>query len=398
MVDSVSAATLSSALLLALRRVLGEGAPVSLHEPEFRGNEWPYVRECIDSGWVSSVGKYVDEFERRLAEVTGARYAVAVVNGTSALQVALRLAGVNPGDEVLSPALTFVGTANAIAHAGAVPHFVDSSETTLGLDPMRLDEHLGRVARRAPEGLINAQTGRRIAAILPMHAFGHPVDLYGLVEVGARYGLPIVEDAAESLGSTYHGRSAGTFGLMGVLSFNGNKIVTTGGGGAIITDDPAIAQAAKHLTTTAKQPHRWAFVHDEVAWNFRLPNINAALGVAQLERLPDMLARKRRLAEDYRRAFGAVDGLRFVSEPAGTVSNYWLNAVMLDQPNMAVRDALLLAANDAGFHCRPAWTLLHKLPMYAQCPRADLSAAIAIEAGLVNLPSSARHADAPAAQ
>jgi len=385
---------LATPLLAALRQVLGEGGPVPLHEPEFRGNEWAYVKECLDTGWVSSVGKYVDEFERRIAELTGARHAVAVVNGTAALHVALHVAGVRAGDEVLVPALTFVGTANAIAHCGAVPHFVDSCDATLGIDPQRLAAHLQAATRTTPAGPVNAATGRRIAAVLPMHAFGHPVDLDGLLEVSARFGIPVVEDAAESLGSTYRGRHTGTFGLLGVLSFNGNKIVTTGGGGAIVTDDAALAREAKHLTTTAKLAHRWEFVHDEVAWNYRLPNINAALGCAQLERLPDMLARKRRLAESYRRAFEAVAGLSFVGEPAGCESNYWLNAVRLERPGMAERDALLAAANDAGFHCRPAWTLLHKLPMYADCPRADLSAALAIEASLVNLPSSARHADA----
>lgn len=388
---------LSTALLAGLRQVLGEGGPVALHEPEFRGNEWAYVKECIDTGWVSSVGRYVDEFERRLAELTGARHAVAVVNGTAALHVALHLAGVREGDEVLVPALTFVGTANAISHCGAVPHFVDSSQATIGLDPAALAAHLQEASRKGPEGLVNARTGRRIAAILPMHAFGHPVDLDALMEVSARFGLPVVEDAAESLGSTYRGRHTGTFGLLGVLSFNGNKIVTTGGGGAIVTDDAGIAKAAKHLTTTAKLPHRWEFVHDAVAWNYRLPNLNAALGCAQLERLPDMLARKRRLAEAYRRAFAGAGGLSFVAEPAGCASNYWLNAVRLAQPDMAARDALLAAANDAGFHCRPAWTLLHKLPMYAGCPRAPLPVALALEASLVNLPSSARHADAAGA-
>lgn len=387
--------TLATALLAGLRRVLGEAGPVPLHEPEFRGNEWAYVKECLDTGWVSSVGKYVDEFERRLAELTGARHAVAVVNGTAALHVALHVAGVRAGDEVLVPALTFVGTANAVSHCGAVPHFVDSSEATLGLDPGRLAAHLGTVSRRTPQGLENAATGRRIAAVLPMHAFGHPVDLDGLLEVSARFGIPVVEDAAESLGSTWRGRHTGTFGLLGVLSFNGNKIVTTGGGGAIVTDDAALARAAKHLTTTAKLPHRWEFVHDEVAWNYRLPNLNAALGCAQLERLPDLLSRKRRLAEAYREAFAGVPGLSFVGEPAGCRSNYWLNALRLAKPDMAERDALLAAANDAGYHCRPAWTLLHKLPMYAACPRADLAVALALEASLVNLPSSARHADAP---
>lgn len=380
-----------AAFVATLRKVLGAAtAPIPLHEPEFAGNEWRYVKECIDTGWVSSVGKYVDEFERRLAELTGARHAVAVVNGTAALQVALHVAGVRPGDEVLVPALTFVGTANAVAHCGAIPHFVDSAEATLGLDPRALDAYLAKAARREAGELRNAASGRRIAAIVPMHAFGHPVDLEGLVEVCGRHGIPIVEDAAESIGSTYRGRHTGTFGLMGVLSFNGNKIITTGGGGAILTNDADIARRAKHVTTTAKRPHKWEFVHDEVAWNFRLPNVNAALGCAQLEQLPGFLARKRRLAESYRQAFRDAKGVAFVAEPEGTESNYWLNAVRLHAPDFALRDQLLGAANDAGFHCRPAWTLLHKLAMYRECPRAPLPVAEALEASLVNLPSSPR--------
>jgi perosamine synthetase len=387
--------SLAGSFLAGLRQVLGNGTPIALHEPEFRGNEWAYVKECIDTGWVSSVGKYVDEFERRLAELTGARHAVAVVNGTAALQVALELAGVQPRDEVLTPALTFVGTANAVAHCGGTPHFVDSSEGTLGLDPKALEAHLKEATERTAGELRNKRTGQRIAAILPMHAFGHPVDLEGLMDVAARYNLPIVEDAAESLGSTYRGRHTGTFGKLGVLSFNGNKIITTGGGGAILTDDPVLGRRAKHLTTTAKQPHRWAFNHDAVAYNFRLPNLNAALGCAQLERLPDLLQRKRRLAETYRRAFEGIPGFAFVREPEGSHSNFWLNAVLLDGADMEVRDELLATANDAGYHCRPVWTLLHKLPMFRECPRAALPVSERLEASLINLPSSAGLAPAP---
>jgi perosamine synthetase len=370
--------SLAGSFLAGLRQVLGDGTPIALHEPEFRGNEWAYVKECIDTGWVSSVGKYVDEFERRLAELTGARHAVAV-----------ELAGVKPGDEVLTPALTFVGTANAVAHCGGTPHFVDSNEGTLGLDPRALEAHLKAATERTAGELRNKRTGQRIAAILPMHAFGHPVDLEGLMDVAARYNLPIVEDAAESLGSSYRGRHTGTFGKLGVLSFNGNKIITTGGGGAILTDDPVLGRQAKHLTTTAKQPHRWAFNHDAVAYNFRLPNLNAALGCAQLERLPDLLRRKRRLAETYRRAFEGIPGFAFVREPEGSRSNFWLNAVLLDGADMEVRDELLATANDAGYHCRPVWTLLHKLPMFRECPRAALPVSERLEASLINLPSSA---------
>lgn len=380
--------------LSGLRRVLGEtDSSLSLHEPEFRGNELAYVRDCIDTGWVSSVGKYVDEFELGLAEFTGARYAVAVVNGTAALHVALQIAGVRAGDEVIVPALSFVATANAVSHSGAVPHFVDSSQSTLGLDAEALDAHLQLISEHRVDGLRNKKTGRRIAAIVPMHTFGHPVDLAGLMEVAGRFSLPVVEDAAESLGSTYHGRHTGTYGCMGVLSFNGNKIITTGGGGAILTNSPEIARQAKHLTTTAKRPHRWEFFHDAVAYNYRLPNLNAALGCAQLERMPDFLSRKRQLAERYRKTFGQIPGLHFVNEPEGCRSNFWLNAVRLDEPSMTDRDKLLAVANDAGYQCRPAWALLNNLPMYKDCPRADLSVAEALEASLINLPSSPKLAE-----
>ena len=379
------------ALLGVLTSILGKPTtPISLHEPEFAGSEWEHVKACLDSGWVSSAGPYVDEFEARLAEYTGARHAVCVASGTAALHIALKLVGVAPGDEVLVPALSFVATANAVAHCGAVPHFVDSSMGTLGLDPRALDAYLSRVVERSGGGSRNRLTGRRIAAVVPMHAFGHPVDMASLLEVARRFDLPVVEDAAESLGSSCGGRHTGTFGLLGTLSFNGNKIVTTGGGGAILTDDPALARHARHLTTTAKLPHRWEFVHDEVAWNYRLPNLNAALGCAQMERLPDMLRRKRHLAACYRDAFAGSADLMFVVEPPGCTSNYWLNTVRLLRPDIGERDALLEAAHGAGYQCRPAWTLLGRLPMYAEAPRAPLPVAEALEASLINLPSSAR--------
>ncbi|MEI7431351.1 MAG: LegC family aminotransferase [Betaproteobacteria bacterium] len=385
---------LSENFLSGLSQVLGKAnSPLPLHEPELSGNEWAYVKECIDTGWVSSVGKFVDEFERKLAEFTGARYVVAVVNGTAALHVALQIAGVKPGDEVLIPALSFVATANAVSHCGAVPHFVDSNESTLGLDAEALATHLEFIAERTADGLRNKNTGRRIAAIVPMHTFGHPVDMIGLMDVAERFSLPVVEDAAESLGSTYYNRHTGTFGCMGVLSFNGNKIITTGGGGAILTNDSNIARQAKHLTTTAKQPHRWEFVHDAVAYNYRLPNLNAALGCAQLERLPDFLSRKRHLAEKYRKTFANMPGLHIVDEPPGCQSNFWLNALRLGEPSMAYRDGLLAVANDAGYQCRPAWALLNKLPMYQGCPRAELFVAEALEASLINLPSSPKLAE-----
>lgn len=387
--DVMSERALADEFLEALQSAVGTAdKPVSLHEPEFAGHEWEYVRECLDTGWVSSVGKFVDEFEVRLAQYTGARHAIAVVNGTAALHAALVVAGVQQGDEVLLPALTFVATANAICQCGAVPHFVDSAEDTLGLDPVALKSYLEHISEPAEGGLRNRITGRRLAAVVPMHTFGHPTDMPALLAVAEQFGLQIIEDAAESLGSSIGGRHTGTYGLLGTLSFNGNKVITTGGGGAILTNDATIARRVKHLTTTAKRPHRWEFLHDEVAWNYRMPNLNAALGCAQLERLPDMLARKRTLAGIYRGVFSGRPGLRFVDEPEGCRSNYWLNSVLLNEPSMELRDALLTAANDQGFQCRPAWTLMHRLPMYGHCPCAPLPIAERLEVALINLPSS----------
>ena len=361
---------------------------IALHEPEFAGNEWAYVKACIDTGWVSSAGSYVDEFERRLEEVTGSKHAVATVNGTAALHVALRLAGVAAGDEVLVPALSFVATANAVAYCGATPHFVDSEAATLGMDPDPLRDYLRTATEATAGGLRNKVTGRRVAAVVPMHAFGHPARMEELLRISRDARVTLVEDAAESLGSFYGDSHTGTLGRLGALSFNGNKIVTTGGGGAILTQDDALARHAKHLTTTAKCNHRWEYVHDELGWNYRLPNINAALGCAQLERLAEMLARKRRLAMRYREAMASLDELQFVSEPAGCRSNFWLNTVLLREPSEAARDRLLAVTNEAGVMTRPAWALLNTLPMYADCPSAPLPVAERLRASIVNVPSS----------
>ncbi len=374
----------------ALRSVIGQGT-VSLHEPEFSGNEWAYVKECLDTGWVSSVGKFVDSFEGMLADYTGVKHAVATVNGTAALHVCLKLAGVERDEEVLVPALTFVATANAVSYCGAIPHFVDSSEITLGIDPEKLKPYLKEIAEIRNEGCFNRKTGRRIRAVVPMHTFGHPVDLDPLSELCEEYRLVLVEDAAESLGSYYKGRHTGNVGRISALSFNGNKVITTGGGGAILTNDPDLAKLAKHVTTTAKIPHRWSFSHDMVGYNYRLPNINAALGCAQLERLPDFIESKRRLAEHYSRAFLGIEGIRFFAEPPFAKSNYWLNVLLLEKEQAGKRDELLEATNSIGIMTRPSWTLMHRLEMYGHCPRMDdLSVAEDLEVRLINIPSSSR--------
>jgi perosamine synthetase len=363
--------------------------PVALHEPEFGGNEWQYLKECIDTGWVSSVGKFVDRFESMLSDYTGAAHAIATVNGTAALHVALLLSGVQPDDEVLIPALTFVATANAVAYCGATPHLVDSAYDTLGLDPEALDQYLRDISEPSGVSLINRCTGKIIRAVVPMHTFGHPVDMHSLSEVCEKYSLVMVEDAAESLGSTYHGKHTGRFGQISTLSFNGNKIVTTGGGGAILTDDPELARRGKHITTTARTPHRWAISHDEIGFNYRMPNLNAALGCAQLEALPEFLSRKRRLAKLYEETFEGLKEASFVSEPVGTKSNYWLNAILLSEDVAHTREDVLECLNDEGIMARPCWTLMHRLPMYQNCPRAPLPVAEDIERRLINLPSSA---------
>ena len=379
--------------LSILQSVLGEsgGAPIALHEPNIGELEHELVAKCLSSGWVSSVGEYITEFEQGLANFTKSKHAIAVVNGTAALHLALHTVGVKPDDEVLVPTLSFVATANAVAHCGAIPHFVDSNLETLGLDPVLLREHLRATASLRNGVLHNSKTGRKISAVVPMHTFGHPMQIEKLLEVAAEFNLTVVEDAAESIGSFVGMVHTGTFGRCGTLSFNGNKTITTGGGGAILTDDDELAQRIRHLATTAKLPHDYEYIHDAVAFNYRMPNINAALGCAQLNRLGDFLAAKRLLAEKYATAFRDVSSMSFIGEPGGTTSNYWLNTIRLKNPNLAQRDELLVAARESGYLCRPAWNLLHTLPMYEDSPRADLTNAQKLWCSLINIPSSARH-------
>ncbi|MEE4016077.1 LegC family aminotransferase [Roseibium sp. FZY0029] len=360
---------------------------VPLHEPRFSGNEWVYVKECLNTGWVSSVGSYVDLFEEKVAEAFGVKKAICMVNGTAALHIALLMAGVAENDEVIVPALTFVASANAITYCRAIPHFVDSELATLGLDPDALDSWLDEVAEFRENETFNRRTGRRIAAIVPMHTFGHPVRMSRLLEVAAKWSIPVVEDAAESIGSRLNGNLLGGLGLVGATSFNGNKTITTGGGGALLTNDIDLANKAKHIATTAKKPHKWRFYHDRLGFNYRLPNINAALGCAQLEQVSEVIAAKRHLALAYEAAFKDIEGLRFVVEPEHSQSNYWLNAVILDDPS--ARDPFLEVTNEQGFGTRPCWMLMNELPMYRNCPSSPLSISQSISSRLVNIPSSA---------
>ncbi len=359
---------------------------IPLHAPIFRGREKDYVNETIESTFVSSVGAFVNRFEDDIASYTGSPKAVATVNGTAALHAALILAGVLEGDLVVTQALTFVATCNAISYCGAQPVFVDVDRHTLGLSPKALGNWLDEHARLDSDGVCRTKHGQRvIRACVPMHTFGHPCDLDGLNSICMQWGLALVEDAAESLGSLYHKRHTGTFGLLGTLSFNGNKIITTGGGGMILAGTELGARA-KHLTTTAKLPHPVAFIHDEVGFNYRLPNINAALGCAQLEQLEQFVDAKRALAGRYA-AYLSNSGLIFVTEPEGCRSNYWLNAVVCEDEKE--RNSLLDATAAAGIMTRPVWQPMHQLPMFKECPRDDLTMTQWLSARIVNLPSSA---------
>jgi perosamine synthetase len=367
-----------------------ESRPVPLHVPTFGDNCWPYVKECIDTGWVSSVGAYVTRFEEDVARYTGSKHAVAVSNGTSGLHIALRMVGVEPGDEVLCPALTFVATANAISYCRATPHFVDVNPETLGVDPKAIQAYLESHAEVRDDGqCYNRQTGARIPALVGMHAFGHPFDLTATAALCDRWGIDLVEDAAESLGSLYRAKHTGTFGKAGLISFNGNKIITTGGGGMILTNDDNCARWAKHITTTGKLPHRFEYIHDEIAYNYRMPNLNAALGCAQLEQIDTLLEQKRSLAARYTTAFAQIEGMCILPEPEGTRSNYWFSSLVLDPGLADHRDHLLNSIIDAGFLVRPIWRPMHQLVMYAQCPRMPLTVTEDMAGRVINLPSSA---------
>ena len=372
-----------------VRLAIPEGQPCPLHEPYLGAEEREAVDRCVASTFVSSVGPEVDRFERALEQITGAQRAVALVNGTAAIETALRLAGVESGDLVVCPSLTFVATANAIAATSASPAFVDVEDTTLGIDPQALYNFLG--ATTAVAGSRVHSSGARVSAIVLVHVFGLPAQAREIKEVCEQFGLPLIEDAAESLGSFSASRHTGRFGFAGALSFNGNKIVTTGGGGALLTDDPEVGARAKHITTTAKKPHRWAFEHDEIGCNYRLPNLNAALGCAQLDRLPQLLSSKERVHQSWKLAFEDLDGTSLFEPTSGSRTNYWLNALLLPtETTLAQRDELLNAANDQGIHCRPAWSPMHQLPMYRNAPRGSLIQTEVMVRRIICLPSSAQ--------
>lgn len=368
-----------------IQNYFGSKSFIPLHAPVFAGNEKKYLEECIDTTFVSSVGKFVDDFEKEIAQITNSQKAVAVVNGTAAIQISLKLAGVGQGDEVITQALSFVATANAISYIGALPVFVDVDLDTMGLSPVALEHFLAANAEVRDHGCYNIVTGNRIAACVPMHTFGFPVHLDELLAVCKKWSIPVIEDAAESLGSYYKGVHTGSFGLAGAFSFNGNKICTAGGGGAIVSNNKELAARAKYLTTTAKVPHAYEFYHDELGYNFRMPNLNAALALAQIEQLNYFLEKKRILAENYKVFFNEL-GIHFRTELAHTKANYWLMCLELD--NKKERDQFLKETNEAGVMTRPIWQLMHKLPMYKDCMRDEQSNAQFLEERIVNIPSS----------
>jgi perosamine synthetase len=366
------------------RRIFGESF-VPLHRPVFEGNERQYLVDCIDSNFVSSVGVRVTEFEEKIAAFTGSKYAIATVNGTAALHIAITLAGVKAGDEVVSQALTFIATSNAIRYAGAEPLFVDVDIDTMGLSPASLKCFLEENAEQRTGGTFNKTSGKRISACVPMHTFGFPCRIAEIAEICADWDIALIEDAAESLGSYVGSRHTGTFGSMGTLSFNGNKLITTGGGGMIITDDAELAERAKHITTTAKVPHPYEFVHDEIGYNYRMPNLNAALGCAQVERLEEILAVKTHLANQWESFFENKDA-NFVKAVDGNKANHWLNAIVLG--SRQDRDEFLKVTNDNNVMTRPIWVLMSNLPMFKDCQTDGLENSVWLENRVVNIPSS----------
>ncbi|MDR2085157.1 MAG: LegC family aminotransferase [Bacteroidales bacterium] len=361
---------------------------VPLHSPVFMGKEKEYLTECIDTTYVSSVGKFVDRFEKMIEEYTGTAKAVVCVNGTNALHLALILSGVERDDEIITQSLTFVATCNAISYTGAYPVFLDIDTDTLGLSPVAMKNWLINNAEIKDNVCYNKNTGRCIKACVPMHTFGHPVHLDELLDVCNEYHLDLIEDSAESLGSFYKGKHTGTFGKIGILSFNGNKTITTGGGGMLLFNDISTGQHAKHLTTQAKLPHKWEFIHDTVGYNYRMPNINAALGCAQMENIELYLNNKRDTAEKYKDYFSRFSDIDFFAEPENCKSNYWLNSIIMSDKK--ARNGFLQYTNDNNIMTRPAWQLMNKLPMFDKCQRDDLKNTYWFEERIVNIPSSVR--------
>jgi len=375
----------STSVVDFIRSVYKKDSFIPLHEPRFAGNEKKYLNECIDSTFVSSVGKFVDEFESKIASYTGAKYAIATSSGTSALHISLLISGVESGDEVITQPLTFVATCNAISYCNASPVFIDVDKDTMGMSPVALESFLKANTTVKNQQCVNKSTGKIIKTCIPMHTFGHPCRIDEIQRICKEWHITLVEDSAESLGSFYSNQHTGTFGDLGIISFNGNKIITSGGGGCILTNNEDLAKKAKHITTTAKEPHKWEYTHDMVGYNYRMPNLNAALIVAQLEQLDGFLKSKRSLAKIYKEFFQNGD-IHFVTDPENAKSNYWLNSIILKGKDQ--RDLFLDETNSQGIMTRPIWALMNKLPMFEEAQCGDLTNAEWLEERVVNIPSS----------
>ena len=375
-----------------VKKILGKGRH-SLHEPYFCGNEWSYVKKTLDENYVSSIGSFVNKFEDQIKKFTKSKYAISVVNGTEALHLSLVACGVKSNDEVLVPTITFIGTANSIIYSGATPHFIDSEFETLGIDPLKLEKYLEKITIKKGKFYFNKKTKRRIKAIMPVHIFGNICQIDKILKIAKKYKLVVIEDAAEALGSFFKNKHAGTFGLVGCFSFNGNKILTTGGGGAIITDNKLLAKKIKHLSTTAKINHRWEYVHDAVGYNFRMPNLNAALGSAQIENLNKFLRSKRKLFLRYCKEFLKVNDIRLIKNPEFSKSNNWLNTIFIKNSSIKKRNKVLSLGQKNRIFLRPVWKPLHTLKHLNKMPKMNLDAAKKIYESCINLPSSASYFD-----
>ncbi len=379
-------------VLEAITQVVGHTS-AALHEPSFGVNEVRYLTECISSTYVSYIGDYVKKFEKELQEFTGAQHIIPTTNGTSALHLALICGGVRANDEVLTPSLTFIATANAVTYCNAYPHLIDTDLNSLGVDIEKLHDYLREFTKQESGLCVNKKTGRVIRAIIPVHLFGHIAEMNDLLELARDYKIAVIEDAAEALGSFHKGKHAGTIGLLGALSFNGNKIITTGGGGALMTNDNKLAILARHLSTTAKLPHKWEFHHNLVGFNYRMPNLNAAVGCAQLEELPKKISQKRTLFKKYREAFALVNGVEVFQEPENSMSNYWLQTLILDESQRKWKDAILELTNLNLINTRPAWEPLHLQAPYADSESMNLENANSLKGRIINMPSSPKLAD-----
>lgn len=379
-----------SLIINIIKKILGRGRHF-LHEPYFCGNEWKYVKKTLDDNYVSSIGSFVDKFEDQIKKFTKSKYAISVVNGTEALHLGLVACGVKNNDEVFVPTITFAGTANAITYSGAVPHFVDSELETLGIDPIKLEKYLKEISIKKGKFYFNKKTNRRISAIIPVHVFGNICQIDKILKIAKKYNLIVIEDAAEALGSFFHNKHAGTFGMVGCFSFNGNKILTTGGGGAIITNNKLLAKKIKHLSTTAKINDPWEYIHDAIGYNFRMPNLNAALGCAQLENLNKFLQAKRKLFNIYEKEFKLVEDIRIIKEKKFSKSNYWLNTIFIKNLSIKKRNQILKFAHKNNFFLRPVWRPLHTLKHFKKMPKMHIDVATKIYKSCINLPSSASY-------